>query len=452
MAFPRIFKGATLFWLLIIGIVVSFIVVAFFRLQPPKNRVDPTKIPQAVSVHNVSLKPLEIVYRTQGTVQSSQRIDMNPEVAGIVQTIHVHEGQQVNRGQALISLKAPRQAAQLSSSRAARQSIGAQIESQRTMNDQLAADLDVARSNAKLAEREYADFNTLFEQDVISRLERDQKLNAVQTARARVTRIQQQIRQNKSDIARLNAMQSEAAAQVQYNQAAMAESVIRAPFSGTIGTIKVDPGDYVMPAEAILTLVNGDSLEVSFFVPEHHAASVKTGHTAYIETDASDQTEPARARVTYVSPNIDPETRTLQVKATAPSSSAYLTDGQFVRVGLVLRTQANSITIPEEALIPQGEAQYVYIASPPQANVSEDQAGWRATFKKVSIGQRNTGWVQVIEGLKQGDLVITNNQLKLFDGAPLIDPLQGSKPAVDQNNPNPAPEEPPNNTPQPKKQ
>lgn len=430
MALRRIIKGATLFWILIISIVLAFLAIAFIRLQPPKNRMDPTKIPKPVAVHEVQLKPLEILYETQGTVESSQRIDMNPEVSGMVQTIYVKEGQRVQRGQALLSLKAPRQAAQLQSSQANHQSIQAQIQSQMTLNDQLEADLVMAKSNLNLAQQEYNDFNKLYEEQVISRLERDQKLNALQNAQSRITWTKQKQRQNQSDIQKLKAMKTEAAANIQFNRAAMAESVIRAPFNGTVGKISVDPGDYIMPAEAILTLVNGSALEISFYVPEQHAPSIVSGQTVYIQTGSTttkvlQENERQKGRVIFISPNIEPETRTLHVKASAPVSKNNLTDGQFVRIGLVLRTETNSITIPEEALVPQGEAQYVYLARQEHEGNSDKRVGplvWKALFQKVEIGQRHTGMVQITHGLHEGDLVITNNQLKLFDGAPLVPP------------------------------
>ena len=115
---------------------------------------------------------------------------------------------------------------------------------------------------------------------------------------------------------------------------------------------------------------------------------------------------------------VDAATRTLQLRAQLPNPDGRLKPGQFARVALETGRNAAALTIPEQALWPQGEQQCVYLVK-----------DGKAELKPIKIGQRSAGLVEVLEGLSDTDVVITAGQLKIGPGMP-VQPVGGAAPGA----------------------
>jgi membrane fusion protein (multidrug efflux system) len=190
-------------------------------------------------------------------------------------------------------------------------------------------------------------------------------------------------------------------------QAKLEKTVINAPFRGLIGLRKVDAGDYVAIGHDIANLEDVDPMKVDFRVPESYLAAVAAGQRIDVTADAwADRTFPGE--VYAIDPMIDEKGRSIVIRARISNPDGLLRPGLFVRVRLILTVTENAVLIPEEALVPVGTAQFVYVIR-----------DGKAVKMRVEIGDRQRSDVQVLSGLGAGDMVITAGQIKLQPGTPV---------------------------------
>jgi membrane fusion protein (multidrug efflux system) len=161
----------------------------------------------------------------------------------------------------------------------------------------------------------------------------------------------------------------------------------------------------VRPGDIISTLDDLTLVKVDFSISESHLASVANGQNVEA-TSIAYPGEAFNGQITSVDSRIDPITRSIQVRAQLPNSDLKLRPGMLLQIDIEKRV-INALVIPESALIPEGESQFVFIVD------GESKA--RKT--KVLIGQRKPGWVQILEGLEIGQDVIVEGTLKVRDGA-----------------------------------
>ena len=188
----------------------------------------------------------------------------------------------------------------------------------------------------------------------------------------------------------------------------VAKTVIRAPFSGTVGLRQVSPGAYVKAGSDIVRLESIGSLKVDFRIPEVYLAKVRPNQEIALRLDAYPGEE-FRGHVYAVEPVIDEKTRTILMRARIPNKGNKLKPGMFARVVVTLENRLNALLVPEQAIWPQGQDIYVF-------RVVEG----KAALTKITIGNRQPGQVEIIQGLNPNDIVITEGQMKLRDGAPVM--------------------------------
>ena len=105
---------------------------------------------------------------------------------------------------------------------------------------------------------------------------------------------------------------------------------------------------------------------------------------------------------------MDEQTRTVLLRARVPNPGVRLKPGMFSRVVLVLETRENALIVPEQALVPLGKDRFVFRL-----------ADGKAAMAKVELGLRRPGEVEIRDGLKAGDTIIVDGQLRLRDGSPV---------------------------------
>jgi membrane fusion protein (multidrug efflux system) len=211
-----------------------------------------------------------------------------------------------------------------------------------------------------------------------------------------------------------------AQADAELMEARISKTAIRAPFSGTIGLRLVSVGDYVKEGQDMVNLESLDPLKVDFRVPEVFLAQVRTGQSLQVTLDAI----PGKSwngRVLAINPLIDANGRSIVIRAQVPNAGGVLRPGMFARVNLFTSEVRDSLMVPEESLFPVGDDKYVYRI-----------VDGRAQRRKVDIGQRRDGKVEILAGLAAGDTVVTAGQIKLREGAPVevLRPPAPATPAV----------------------
>ncbi len=307
--------------------------------------------PPIVEAFKVAKVRLPQVITAVGSLRSDESIIVRPEVTGRISAILFQEGQHVNKGATLITLDP-------------------------AVN---AAEVEQANANLALARAKHQRSIELKERGFISAQARDEAENNLKVAEAAVA----------------------------LAQARLAKMQIRAPFSGIIGLRSVSLGDYVKEGQDLVNLESIDPLKVDFRVPEIHLGEVRVGQSLEVSLDAVPG-KTFEGRVFAVNPLVDAAGRSFVIRAVVRNPDRSLRPGLFARVRLLTKEARDTLVVPEQALVPQGQEQYVFRI-----------VDGKAVRVKVRVGQRGDGKVEIVEGLDAGDVVVTAGQLKIRDGAPV---------------------------------
>ena len=190
-------------------------------------------------------------------------------------------------------------------------------------------------------------------------------------------------------------------ARVASARTAMSKMTLSAPFSGQIGLREVSVGEFVNVGEDLVTLVRLDPIEVDFSVPENMLAQLKNGQKISITVDAFPG-DVFGGAVVAIDPVVDPNSRSAKLRAQIANPDFRLRPGQFAQLQLDTGgNRTDAVLVPEQALMQDGNTRYVYTVVDGKAHRAE-----------IKTGVRVPGKVQVIEGLKAGDVVITAGQTK----------------------------------------
>jgi membrane fusion protein, multidrug efflux system len=181
---------------------------------------------------------------------------------------------------------------------------------------------------------------------------------------------------------------------------------VRAPFDGVLGLAHVDQGAYVTPGSPIATLQAIDSVRVDFSLPERYGLLVEAGDAVRFRVQGVDSTFHGEIRA--IEPRVEPQTRALRVRAAAANPDGLLRPGAYADVEVVLDSVPDAIRIPGIALQPGVDGATVFVVRDGHAHVQH-----------VFPGARDREFVQVEEGLAEGDTVIVGGFHRLRDGAPV---------------------------------
>ena len=179
---------------------------------------------------------------------------------------------------------------------------------------------------------------------------------------------------------------------------------ISAPFSGTLGFRNVSEGAYVTAGTPLVQLDKIDRLKVSFSVPELQQAAVAAARSVALVADALPG-ETFTASISALNPSIDVNGRALQVRGSLDNKEMKLRPGLLVRV-TVKGPERDAVLVPEAAIVQRGQGALVFTV-----------AGNKVKEVRVSLGKRSNGMVEVLDGIKAGDAVVTAGNARLSDGA-----------------------------------
>ncbi|MDX2163852.1 MAG: efflux RND transporter periplasmic adaptor subunit [Gammaproteobacteria bacterium] len=187
-------------------------------------------------------------------------------------------------------------------------------------------------------------------------------------------------------------------------KAQLAENVITAPFSGKLGITQYNLGDYINIGQALVNLQSIDTLRVDFSVPQNQFSDIAPGDTIKIRSDSLPG-QVFEGQVSAIDTAVNVDTRTVAIRAEIPNPEHKLLPGSFVQVTLYAGSPTPLITIPQTAVVYDANGNYVY-------KIVNDVA----VKAPVTILQTSKKEIAV-SGLKEGDVVVTEGQLKISDGA-----------------------------------
>lgn len=335
---------------LLIGVaaLVAFVVYINFPQQAQQGG-RPNAGPTPVTVTPASIQSFPIIVEALGTAVANESVNITAQQAETIEKIAFEDGDIVEAGQILVELNNRAEKARVSE-----------------------LDINVAEANRQLKR-----IKNLANQSAAS-----EQLLDEQEARVKALSAQR-------DVA----------------QADLEELVIHAPFSGRLGTRMVSMGSLVRPGDIITTLDDLSVIKVDFSVSEIHFASLTKGQTIYASSVAYPGEEFVGS-ITNIDSRIDPVTRSIQVRAQLPNDELKMRPGMLLQINLEKRV-LDALVIPESALVPEGDSQFVFVVNDAQ----------KAVKTMVKVGERRPGSVQILEGLEPGQQVITEGTLRVLDGS-----------------------------------
>lgn len=186
-------------------------------------------------------------------------------------------------------------------------------------------------------------------------------------------------------------------------KAEIAQTELKAPFSGIIGLRQVSVGAFATTQTAVAMLTKRSPLKVEFSVPERYAGTLPDG--AALEFTVEGDLTPRKAKVYASDSRVDANTRTFTVRALYDNSDGKLVPGRYVNVSLTTQEFENALAVPSEAIVSEMGLDKVYLCRNGKAEPVE-----------ISKGLRTDAMVQVVRGLNEGDTVITSGTMQLRAG------------------------------------
>lgn len=306
--------------------------------------------PTAIIVSEATHKDFGSVVEAIGTARANEALDVTAKVSNRVAKIHFREGQEVAAGTVLLEF-----------------------------------DSDEARANLAEAEAALSDSRSQFK--------RSRELYQTRAlSEAQLDQLQATLSANEARVAAARSL--------------LNDLTIRAPFGGRVGLRNISVGSFVSPGTVITTLDDTRIIKLDFSVPEIFLPVVKEGQQIDARSAAyPDQT--FKGIVASIDSRVDAASRSIIVRARIDNADRRLKPGMFMTVRL-MRTEPPALVVPEEALVPQGERQFVFVVREGKAERIE-----------VEIGRRRPGEVEILKGLTPGEHVVTEGTQKMRDGAPV---------------------------------
>jgi membrane fusion protein (multidrug efflux system) len=182
------------------------------------------------------------------------------------------------------------------------------------------------------------------------------------------------------------------------------KTLIKAPFEGTVGLINLSVGAYVQAGQELVTIVDATPIRVEFKVPEKNIHDIGVGQAIEVRIDAfKDQV--FKGAVEAVDAQVEAESHSIALRGSIPNEDLLLRPGLFANISLIIGEQGDIIQIDEAAVDREGEIEFVWVV----------EKG-KAVRRRVLTGIRENGKMEIIAGVRAGQIVVIAGQLKLSDG------------------------------------
>jgi RND family efflux transporter MFP subunit len=337
----------------------------------------------------------------EGTIHAWRRAYVQSDVAGIVASLGVVDGQAIREG---IHVKGADN--DLPGDMLVR------LDSRVLMTQEKVFDAELkgARLDLAQAERNYKRTRALYDKNLISRSDFEQSLTVYQTAQAKVKASEAQKERSRVNIEK---------------------SIIRSPIDGVIKRINVREGDYFAgasqwtsdsdrEANALVVIIDTQQMEAVLNIPLWDAEQVKIGQRVYLASSSRtlskaahsgfDQGRFAVGKVYAKSPSISLDKRSIEVKVRTTEGTQYLNGGSHITAWIVTDQRQNVVTIPHLAVVGREVGEFAYVYDSGSRSVVE---------RKLTIGAFGLDTVEIIDGIREGEAVVIEGVSNLTDGTPV---------------------------------
>ena len=333
-----------------------------------------------------------------GNVESYSTVSIRSQISGQLEQVFVEDGQYIAKNEKLFQIDARPLEAQVAQGEATMARDRAQL-------GQAQANLARDIANEKYARENAQRYQTLFKEGVVSREEQD-RLASTADAQTQL-------------VAADRAAIESAKAQIQADEANLGNiklqlsfTTISSPIDGRAGNVTVKAGNIINASQTeLLSIAQVQPIYVTFAVPEARLGEIQrymAGSKLVVEAAGQDQVNRVeRGFLTFIDNNVDSTTGTIKLKGTFQNTERKLWPGEYANVNLKMSSQTNALVIPTQAVQTGQDGSYVYVVKPDHT----------VEARNVTLGLRRENDVVISKGLADGEVVVTQGQLRLAPGS-----------------------------------
>jgi membrane fusion protein, multidrug efflux system len=357
-----------------------------------KVAASPATPPVPVLAATVEQKDMPVELQAIGSVEAYSSVTVKTQVTGELTGVYFKEGQDVHKGDLLFTLD--------------KRPFEADLKRQE-------ANLEHDIAQSKLAHLDADRYAGLFKDGVVSKQQYDQAEGNVEALDA--------------------AVQADKAA-VENARVQLVYCSIYSPINGRTGTLMIHRGNMIKANDTpfLININQVEPIHVTFTVPEQYLADIKRFAAAGklpVQAVIQGDGRPVLGKLSFIDNSVDPTTGTIKLKGEFVNSDRRLWPGQFVNVTLVLHTQPKAVVVPSQAVQNGQQGQFVFV-------INSDKT---VEMRPVTVNRTSSGQTIIDSGVKPGERVVTDGQLRLVPGsrieikqsiAPATTPAPGSQPTA----------------------
>jgi len=361
-----------------------------------ESEPSPVSVSTAPVLERSTRRGLEVV----GSLEAEDEVTVSSQSAGNLEAITVDVGTAVRSGQTIATIDRRELKLRIEQAEAALSQAEAKLGVKRgePVDPQKQPDVRQARAALERARYDWTAAQNLVEHGDISKQQFDVAQRAFEQAEARYQSALENVRN-------LDAIIEEKRAALALVKKQLTDATIISPINGVVKEKLASRGEYLQPGKPIATIVQINPLRLKIDVPEAFAAIVVIGQKVTLTVEAFAGRE-FRGAIRRINPSVDEKNRSLIALAEVANDNGLLKPGMFARGQIVSNSMGVALMVPENAVVSLAGVNKLFVTD-----------GQRATERQVKLGARDGGMVEVVEGVKVGERVITSNVDKLHDGS-----------------------------------
>ncbi len=362
----------------------------------PGQKAEEAGLP--VKVTGIRRGELVMRLKSPGEAFTERRIVIKAEVSGTIKNLNVREGKDVRQNDLLVELDEREYRLKLERADTLRLRYLSELLLEKQFSEQAKEPDPKTVERIKQAEEAFSRASSLFSRGLLSRDEFEKARKEFELVLIETGRMKEEIMAAAKGL-------TQAEIDVKIAQMELDKTKVKAPFSGIITDIKVSPGETISAGRELFTLVDISQIKVQAKVLESEVGKMKVGHEAGLKFSAY----PGRAfrgRVEAISPVINPEDKTCTVHILVENPAGEIKPGMHADVEIAADIYKDRLLVPQEAVLVRGGRKLVFV-------IEEDLAKWRY----IEVGKENEDYAEVLDGVKEGEMVITEGHFTLAHDA-----------------------------------
>lgn len=414
-SFPRKIDNRTK--LIAFGVIFILVCVGIYAFSHSRavTKAKSTLTNATVQSYTVTRQDMNRKIALTGQTVPLAQVDLSTKYAGNIAAVNVQLGDTVQPGDVLLVQDQADTQLTMQQNQAALTQATADT---KAAESQFSSDLQKAQIDYQTAQMNYNRYIVLKDEGAVSQKDLDTMYQAMVVAKSALDNLQSQnVGNTPASIATKEAAQAKAGYQVDSAAKQLDDLTLRAPRAGIITYRNAEVGAMAGANTKVLTITDNSGIYVDCTVSETDVAAMKVGTPVKVSIESLANTYDGT--ITFVSPAIDPTAKTYSVRITLTNPDLSIRGGMYATSSVDVLQRPNTLFVPKDALLEQNGKSQVYVIKPD--NTIE--------IRTVKPGLRNDDYVEIIDGLQEGETIATTNTARLKNGTKVtIDNSQGTQP------------------------